>query len=238
VAATRPDESGPRRRLTGVTFQEYASAWSALHGGFDPTTASPVVRGWVRLAYSGGVVLARLGVGPNAVTLAGLALCAAAPAVVPLGHAGLVLAAVLVLLAGLADALDGAVAVLTGKAGRAGFVLDSIADRVGEAAWLVAFWLAGAPGWLVVAGGAVGWLHEYLRARATASGMTDIGVVTVGERPTRVSVAITGLLVGGLAGLVRDTWAVTVVTVAAAAWLVLGVAGFAQLGRAVRRALR
>jgi CDP-diacylglycerol--glycerol-3-phosphate 3-phosphatidyltransferase len=221
-----------------VRFQEYASAWSALHGGFDPTTASPLVRGWVRLAYSGGVVLARLRVGPTAVTLTGLALCLAVPATVPLGLAGLLIGAVLVLLAGLADALDGAVAVLTGKACRAGFVLDSIADRVGEAAWLVAFWLAGAPGWLVVAGGAVSWLHEYLRARATTAGMSDIGVVTVGERPTRVSVAITGLLIAGVAGLVREGWAVTVVTLAAAAWLALGTVGFAQLARAVRRALR
>jgi CDP-diacylglycerol--glycerol-3-phosphate 3-phosphatidyltransferase len=221
-----------------VTFQEYASAWSALHGGFDPTTASPLVRGWVRLAYSGGVVLARLRVGPTAVTLAGLALCLAVPAVVPLGRGGLLLGAVLVLLAGLADALDGAVAVLTGKAGRAGYVLDSIVDRIGEAAWLVAFWLAGAPGWLVVAGGAVSWLHEYLRARATAAGMSDIGAVTVGERPTRVSVAITGLLIAGVAEMVRDGWAVTVVTLAGAAWLALGVVGFAQLARAVRRALR
>jgi CDP-diacylglycerol--glycerol-3-phosphate 3-phosphatidyltransferase len=196
-----------------------------------------VVRGWVRLAYSAGVLLARLRVGPTAVTLAGLVLCLAVPVVVPLGPAGLLLGAVLVLLAGLADAFDGAVAVLTGKAGRAGFVVDSVADRIGEAAWLVAFWLAGAPGWLVVAGGGVSWLHEYLRARAATAGMPDIGVVTVAERPTRVSVAIVGLLAGGAAGLVQDGWGGSVVTIAAAAWLAFGVVGFAQLVWAVRRAL-
>ncbi|MCA2212436.1 CDP-alcohol phosphatidyltransferase family protein [Jidongwangia harbinensis] len=199
--------------------------------------ASPVVRGWIRLAYSGGVLLARLRVGPTAVTLAGLVLCLAVPVAVRLGPVGLLLGAVLVLLAGLADAFDGAVAVVTGKAGRAGFVIDSVADRIGEAAWLVAFWLAGVPGWLAVAAGGVSWLHEYLRARAATAGMPDIGVVTVAERPTRVSVAVTGLLAGGAAGLVRDDWGAPVVTIAAAVWLTLGVVGFAQLVRAVRRAL-
>jgi CDP-diacylglycerol--glycerol-3-phosphate 3-phosphatidyltransferase len=220
-----------------LTFQEYVSAWSKLHGGFDPMTASPVVRGWVRLAYTGGVLLARLGVGPTTVTAAGLLLCLAVPVAATRGPAGLIVGAVLVLLAGLADALDGAVAVLTGKAGRAGFVVDSVADRLGEAAWPAAFWLAGAPGWLAVAACGISWLHEYLRARAAAAGMPDIGVVTVAERPTRVSVAISGLLVAGVAGLVDNGWTAPVVTIAVAAWLALGVIGFAQLARAVRHAL-
>jgi hypothetical protein len=93
------------------------------------------------------------------------------------------------------------------------------------------------PGRLVVAAGAVSWLHEYVRARATASGMSDIGAVTVGERPTRVSIAISALLIGGLAGYVHESWAATVLTVGAAAWLALAVVGLAQLGVAVRRQL-
>ncbi len=221
-----------------MTWEEYARAWSALHGGFDPVSASPVVRGWIRLAYRGGVLLGRAGASPTAVTLAGLVLCLAVPFAVAPGPAGLIAGAVLVLAAGFADAFDGAVAVVTGRASRAGFVVDSVADRLGEAAWLAAFWVGGAPGWLVVAGGALSWLHEYVRARATAAGMPDIGAVTLGERPTRVSVAISGLLVGGLAGLVLPGWDTTVLTIAAAAWLGLGAIGIVQLAAAVRRALR
>ncbi|HET6531075.1 MAG TPA: CDP-alcohol phosphatidyltransferase family protein [Actinoplanes sp.] len=221
-----------------MTWLEYARAWSALHGGFDPVTATPLVRGWVQLAYRGGSVLARLGFTPTVVTAAGLLLCLLVPVVAAFGPAGLVVASFVVLAAGFADSFDGAVAVITGRSSRAGFVVDSVADRVGEAAWLVAFWLAGAPGWLVVAAGAVSWLHEYVRARAIAAGMPDIGAVTVGERPTRVSVAISGLLVGGVAGLVRDGWDVAVVTVAAVAWLALAVIGLGQLAAVVRRALR
>ena len=214
-----------------MTWEQYAVAWSALHGGFDPRSASPVVRGWVRLAYRGGSLLARLGAGPTAVTLAGLLLCAGVPFVpLPAG-------AVLVLLASYADALDGAVAVVAGRTSRLGFVYDSVADRLGELAWLAAFWVAGAPGWLVVTGLAVSWLHEYVRARAAAGGMTGLGAVTVGERPTRVSVAISGLLIGGVAGLVHPGWDVTVVVVAVIVWVALGLIGLGQLLAAVRREL-
>jgi phosphatidylglycerophosphate synthase len=220
-----------------LTWEEYAAAWSELHGGFDPDSASPLVRGWVRLAYRGGSLLGRLRIGPTTVTVAGLLLCVAVPFAALLGPAGLLLGGVIVLLAGFADGLDGAVAVVTGRITRIGFVYDSAADRLGEAAWLVAFWLAGVPAWLVVAAGAVSWLHEYVRARAIAAGMREIGAVTVGERPTRVSVAISALIVGGAAGLVRDGWDTTVVTVGASVWLALAVVGLAQLTVAVRREL-
>jgi drug/metabolite transporter (DMT)-like permease len=91
---------------------------------------------------------------------------------------------------------------------------------------------------LVVAWAALVLLHEYLRARAAVAGMPDIGAVTVGERPTRVSVAISGLLVGGVAGLVQPGWDTVVTTVAAAAWLGLSVVGLVQLAAVVRRTLR
>jgi CDP-diacylglycerol--glycerol-3-phosphate 3-phosphatidyltransferase len=208
-----------------VTWEEYASAWSRLHGGFDPRTGSAFVRGWVRVAYALGSRLSWAG--PNWVTLAGLVLCVAVPFV------GLLPGAALVLLAGLADSLDGAVAVLSGRATRLGYVLDSVADRVGEAAWLTAFWLGGAQAWVAVAAGAASWLHEYARARATAAGMSEIGAVTVGERPTRVLIALFGLLVAGIAG-----HASVVLTAGAAVWLGLAVVGLVQLGIAVRRELR
>jgi hypothetical protein len=54
-------------------------------------------------------------------------------------------------------------------------------------------------------------------------------VVTVAERPTRVILAVIGL-VAGLAGP-------GAVTVVAGMWAALGAAGFVQLLRAVRRRL-
>ncbi|MEV7629893.1 CDP-alcohol phosphatidyltransferase family protein [Actinoplanes sp. NPDC089786] len=217
-----------------MTWDSYASAWADLHGGFDPRQASPLVRGWVRIAWRAGVLLARLGLGPMAVTLAGLVLCLLVPLATLLGPLGFVLAGVLVAAAAFADSFDGAVAVVTGRASRLGYVVDSASDRVGEAAWLVAFWLTGAPAWLVVTAGGLSWLHEYVRARGAAAGMSDIGAVTVGERPTRIAVSIPGLLFAGLSALILP---LPVATVAVAVWLTLQLIGLGQLTVAVRRAL-
>ena len=48
----------------------------------------------------------------------------------------------LVVLAGLLDNLDGAVAILSGRTSRWGFVLDSLADRLSDAAYVVALCLS------------------------------------------------------------------------------------------------
>jgi phosphatidylglycerophosphate synthase len=209
-----------------VTWDDYAEAWSRLHGGFDPRRAGPVVRGWVLTAYKIGVFLGRKRVSPTAVTTFGLLICLAVPLA---ARASLLLAAFLILVAAAADGLDGAVAVVTNRVTKTGFVYDSVADRIGEGAWLAAFWVAGAPGWLVVAGGAASWLHEYVRARAAAAGMAEIGVVTVGERPTRAIVAGLGLVLIAVIGL---PW------LPPALWCLLQIIGLTQLSVAVRRALR
>ncbi|MFI7077237.1 CDP-alcohol phosphatidyltransferase family protein [Micromonospora sp. NPDC049903] len=220
-----------------LNWNEYATAWARLHGGFDPRAATPVVRGWLRFAYHVGFLLCRLRVGPTAVTVFGVLLCLCVPLVAGRPGDGPFLAALFVLLASVADSVDGAVAVATGRTTRLGYVYDSLADRIGEAAWLVAFWLVGAPGGLVAAAGALSWLHEYVRARAVAAGMRDIGAVTVGERPTRVCVAVAGLLLAGLTGLIELDLAAGTITMATAVWVLLAAFGLGQLLSAVRRAL-
>ena len=132
------------------------------------------------------------------------------------------LASVLVGLSGLLDSLDGALAIGTGRASRRGFVLDSVVDRLTEAAYACALWAAGAPGWLAVVFGALCWLPDYLRARAGQAGVTETGALSVWERPTRV--VMTGLTLGGAGVLVALDADVLVVTV-----------GYRRRGRARRR---
>ncbi|NMO53127.1 CDP-alcohol phosphatidyltransferase family protein [Actinoplanes sp. TBRC 11911] len=212
-----------------MTRDEYAAAWSRLHGGYDLSRASPPVRVWVHTAYGMGNRLVAWRVGPSAVTTAGLIVSVLVPVAVLGSRWGLLLGVLLVLVAAVADGLDGAVAVISGRVSRFGYVYDSVADRVAELAWLVAFWLAGVPGWLVVAAGAVSWLQEYARARATAAGMTEIGVVTVAERPTRVLASLFGLLSGFFV-----TWGLGL---AVAIWALLGLVGLGQIGLTIRREL-
>jgi phosphatidylglycerophosphate synthase len=217
-----------------LSWDEYAVGWARLHGGFDPRKAGPLVRGWLRVSYVIGSGFARAGIPPAGVTFGGLVLCVC----VPLLADRPALAAVFVLLAAMADSADGATAVVSGRATRLGYLYDSLADRLGEAAWLVAFWLVGAPGILVVTAGGLSWLHEYVRARVTAAGMRDIGVVTVGERPTRVSVAFVGLLLAGAVELVQSDLPAGTITVVTAVWVLLALVGLLQLLAAFHRALR
>jgi CDP-diacylglycerol--glycerol-3-phosphate 3-phosphatidyltransferase len=202
-----------------------------LHGGFDPRSANRLVRGWLFLSYSVSRQLARTGTRPNAVTVAGLLLSIGVPLAAWPGGAWPLLGALLILASALADTVDGALAVITGKASRLGHVFDSTADRLSEAAWAIALIFLGAPIWLAIAAGGSAWLHEYIRARAAVAGMADVGTVTIGERPTRIIVVFFTLVVAG-------TVSATAATVGAAIWLVLGLVALVQLGVAVRRALR
>jgi phosphatidylglycerophosphate synthase len=211
----------------------YLTAWSRLHGGYDPT-GSRLVGGYLRLMYVVARPFAAARVSPDVLTFAGLLISALVVLLAAQEGRWLVLAAVVAGVSGAADNLDGAVAVLTDRATRFGYVLDSLVDRLSDGLYLVALWVAGAPGWLCVVGGVPMVLQEYLRARAGNAGMGEIGVVTVWERPSRVAVTAMFLLAAGL----FLTWAPQAAAAGAAAWVGLGVVGFTQLLLVVRRNLQ
>ena len=217
--------------------EEYLARWSATHGGVD-TTRPGFVRGWLSVAYLAARPVARLGVAPSVVTVLGVLVAAA---VVPLALAGgrwPLLVAVVVLLSGLLDGVDGAVAVLTGRSSAWGSVLDALADRCSDLAYVagllaLAGWGPAWVRWLAAACGALTLLHEYLRSRAALAGLDDVGVVTVAERPTRVVVTLMCFLAAGVYPAASDVWG----RIALGAWAVTGVVGFVQLGVVVRRRL-
>jgi CDP-diacylglycerol--glycerol-3-phosphate 3-phosphatidyltransferase len=193
---------------------------------------------WIRLAYTVGRGLSAVGLRPDAITVFGLLLSVAVPIAVLFGGAWLFAAAGLVVASALADSADGAVAVLTSRTSRLGAFTDAMADRVSEALWLLALWLAGVPGILVAVCGALSWLHEYARARAAAAGMSGVGVVSVAERPTRVILSALALGLGGLASYISVQLAAGVMTITVAVWVLLGLLGGARLLSAIRAALR
>jgi CDP-diacylglycerol--glycerol-3-phosphate 3-phosphatidyltransferase len=210
----------------------FRARWSALHGGYDPGD-SRAVTAWLTVAETGARWLVRRGVSANAVTAAGVVSAAAAIPSAAAGGRWPLAGSAAVAGSGLADGLDGAVAVLAGQATAWGFVLDSLADRVADALQLLALRRAGAPdrSTLVAAAGTVA--LEYARARAGAAGLREIGLVTVGERPTRILVVATGLAVAGLApGHARSA-----ATAAAAATAALSAVGAGQFLRTAARDL-
>lgn len=222
-----------------TSLDGYFDRWSQLHGGVDPR-GTLLIRGWLTFAYVIARPVTALGVSPNLVTAVGLLVAACVPALAWVGVTSstavwLWVALLVCVMSGLLDSLDGAVAVVSGRTTRAGYVFDSVADRLSDALLLAALWVLGAPGPLVVAAVLIGFLQEYSRARAAGVGVNEIGVVSISERPTRIVIVAVFLGICALApyGVSVDSWATV------GAWLAAAVAvvGLVQVSVALARRL-
>lgn len=218
--------------------------WSRLHGGMDPTGSVLIVT-WIRVSHACARPLARRGVAPGAITVAGVALTAPAPFLAALGHAWPLAAALLLVVGAVLDGVDGAVAAQTGTDTAWGRVLDSSADRVADVLLVVTLVVLGAPLWLGAALVVLTLLLESVRATAQAAGLVGPGVITVWERPSRVIVAVAG---AGLAGfewgvrrsgvdLLAAVDADVLATGAVVIGLTLALVGLVHLTLTVRRCL-
>ncbi len=173
----------------------YRARWRDLHGGYDPAS-SPVADRWLSLIERAARPLARRRVSPDAVTAVGVLTAGlAVPAARGSGRWRTAAAAAVVVSA-VADSLDGSIVALGADATAWGYVVDSLADRAADGLNLLALRAAGAPAGVVSAAAAGSVALEYARSRAAAAGFVDIGVVTAGERPMRVSAVVSGLLLG------------------------------------------
>jgi phosphatidylglycerophosphate synthase len=213
-------------------LRQYLVGWAELHGGYDAVSAR-LVGGVLSGVYRAARPLARFGATPNALTAAGPVVAGVAAVLAGAGRWERAGAAGVVAISGVIDNLDGAVAVLTDRASRIGYVLDSVVDRLADGLWLLALWQAGAETGTVLGAATAVVILEYTRARAGAAGMQEIGVVTVAERPTRMILVAAALLVSAvLAG-----WASDVATAGAAALIGVTAGAVGQLSLAIRRSL-
>jgi phosphatidylglycerophosphate synthase len=209
TASPFPGAAAPSPSEGGWTFEDYEAGWRAAHLlGEEARPGGRLAAWYLRLPYALGAPLARAGVDPDLVTLAALWVALVAGWTATLGPGWAAAAGVLTLAAGIADSVDGAVAVLQRRTSVFGFVWDSTADRLADLAMIagpVALVATRAgPGWgkaAVAAGTAAAGLLlllEYVRARAQAAQVAAAWTLaTPGERPTRVIVlGLTGLAVG------------------------------------------
>ncbi len=151
----------------GRSGDEHLEEWAGLHGTEAP---SGFVGGWLRAAAAAARPLARAGISPNAVSVAALVVALAAVGLVFVpGWAGPAAACVAVTVSGLLDSLDGAVAVQAGRTTKTGFLLDSVLDRLADAAFgaALAIVAGGTAAGVAVAAVAMAWWLEYIRARGT-----------------------------------------------------------------------
>ncbi len=141
-------------------------------------------------------LLAKTSITPNTITWLGFLLSVGAAALIVTGH--LLAAGLLVLVAGLFDLLDGALARHTNQVTHFGAVLDSTLDRLAEAVLLLGILILYATEQsvlgILLAGIALpsSLVVSYIRARAEALGLDcEVGLFTRGER---VIVLALGLL--------------------------------------------
>lgn len=149
---------------------------------------------WNRVTLPPGVLLAQLGLTANAVTTAGLALSGLAAWLLVTGRFGL--AGWVLVAAGLADGLDGAVARARNEVGPAGSFYDSVVDRLADGAVLaaVAWVMRDRPVLFALAATALvaAQATSYVRAKAESLGVEcALGLI---ERSERAIVLMVGLV--------------------------------------------
>ncbi len=200
-----------------MSFEEFASAWSAHHGG-APVTG--ITKNWLKISYR----IAGLTPHASLATLMGLIF-----GIMSYFFAGDVRGVIYLVLSLIADGLDGSIAIRHEKASEFGAVLDSVVDRIVEFAWALAFIKLGAPAWLVAVAWFAASIQEYLRARLGGVGIAEIMKVTVAERPVRASLLFVAMIASLLhlhfIYYIALTWALLQV------WSLFSVArgGFARL---------
>jgi len=183
-----------------------------------------------------------LPVTPTSLVVIGLACGLATPFVAQFGGRWLFAATILVVVTFFCDRWYPAVLERVGKPTRRSLVFVPVVARLVEVAWLYGFWRLGVPAGVVIAAGAISLLHEYIRSRAQIAGLREIAIPTLGERASRNWSALAGYGVGGVIALastsITEGMATGIVTIAAIAWLLLGILGFVQLMIVVSAALR
>lgn len=163
-----------------------------------------------RVAEPLAAALLRLGISPDAVTVAGT-VCSVAGALSLFSTGHFALGTLLVTLSVLTDAVDGTMArqlaVTNGPSGPFGAFLDSTMDRLADGAIFmgIALWYAGGGASrllvaLAIAALILGAVTSYAKARAQSVGLScDVGLL---ERTERLILVLVGTGVTGVFGLV------------------------------------
>jgi CDP-diacylglycerol--glycerol-3-phosphate 3-phosphatidyltransferase len=173
---------------------------------------SPELRARVRgVATPIAIAFGRIGLTPNQLTLIGFGIAIAAA--VGAAEQAWLAAGLLLIVGGVFDLFDGALARATGQVSVLGAFMDSVFDRAGEGVVYVgiAIGCAGAGfvegALLAAAAMAASFMVSYVRAKSESLGFTSgTGMAAVGIAPREVRIVILtiGLLLIGLTGGVVD----------------------------------
>lgn len=215
---------------------EFFKRWSALHGNAE---IRGIVKWWLSISYAVARSLLRLRITANGLTLLGVLLSMGAVLSINESKESAsfhFISLFLLILALASDGLDGTVAILNGSASRRGAALDAIADRIAESLWALGFILLGAEPVIVMVAWLAAQIQEYLRARLGGLGVSEIGVVTVSERPVRASFLAIALVTAVIYAFLDSAEIFSIAeslatSLVASLWLILQVIALVQLTR-------
>lgn len=207
-----------------MTRDQYLQRWSSIHGGAQITG---IVKGWLHISYFIGARLKWIN--PNLLSSSALLFAALYLVWIPAPLSILFLVLTLAI-----DGLDGSVAIISNRTSKFGAVLDSVIDRIVESIWALGLYFMGAPWQIVFAAWLFAFVQEYLRARAAGLGESDIGVVTIAERPVRATLIFIALIASNLNVATSNESA----SIAAFAWSVMQLFALLTLLRSLRLRLR
>lgn len=159
--------------------REFFDTWSQLHGDAKVTG---IVKAWLIISFVIVKPLAKLKITPNMLTFLGLIFGIALYLNVQSPWV-----AVLLVLSLTCDGIDGSLAIFTSKFSRFGAMLDSIIDRITEFFWIASLYKIGADIKILLFIIVIAAVQEYIRARASGLGMSQVGIITLAERPVRAS---------------------------------------------------
>jgi len=158
---------------------DFLNHWSRLHGN---APISGVVKAWLSISFIMARVLCKLKISANLLTFSGLLF-----AVLLYLFGKEVWSPIFLVLSLLADGIDGSMAIISGRASKFGSLLDSVVDRISEALWVLVLYKIGIDQEVLLLIVITAFIQEYLRSRSGGLGLTDIGIVTIAERPVRAS---------------------------------------------------
>ncbi|CAB4330242.1 unannotated protein [freshwater metagenome] len=170
-----------------LELEGFKLQWSSMHGNAD---TSGIVGLWLAVSFRCARVCTFLRITPNSLTLLGVVSAVATAIVSPHLWSVPFLALSLIF-----DGVDGSVAIIQKRVSSRGAIWDAIADRISEICWAIAFYRIGIPLLWILAAATVAAIQEYARARLSAAGVKEVGVVTPAERPVRASFLFCALIV-------------------------------------------
>jgi archaetidylinositol phosphate synthase len=170
---------------------EYLDRWSSLHGYPQGEGPTGIARGYLLINFYLAKPFAAMRIPADVVSLLGLLLACLA-----LLQRNTLWAPVFILLSVISDGLDGAVAIAREQATKWGAVWDSTLDRIVEALWVLTAYFAGVPSWALLIAWCAAATQEYARARLSSLVDSEIGVVSICERPVRAIFIAIALALG------------------------------------------